>query len=194
MSDAMFIPVVNVTGQYNHLITRALIDLGMKSELVSLSVTKKNLEKMNADGLVMGGGPQRIDVEKDKLSNLSSLIKELEIPMLGICLTHQLIAIIFGGRAGPAKYPEYGPVEVFIDEEDHILKGLGKSFKAWETHNDEVLVLPRNFKILAHSEKCKVQVMAHKNKPIFGVQFHPEVVHTENGNMIFKNFIELCEK
>jgi len=190
----MFIPVVNVTGQYNHLITRALIDLGINSELVTLSVTKKDLEKMNAAGLVMGGGPQRIDVEKNKLGNLPRLIKELEIPMLGICLTHQLIAIVFGGKAGPARYPEYGPVEVFIDKEDQLLKGFGKSFRVWETHNDEVTVLPKDFKVLAHSEKCRVQVMAHINRPVFGVQFHPEVVHTEKGNIIFKNFVEACKK
>jgi GMP synthase (glutamine-hydrolysing) len=190
----MFIPVVNVTGQYNHLITRALMDLGINSELVPLSVTKKDLEKMNADGLIMGGGPQRIDAEKEKLGNLPSLIKQLEIPMLGICLTHQLIAIVFGGKAGPAKYPEYGPVEVFIDEEDRLLKDLGKSFRAWETHNDEVTILPKDFKVLAHSEKCKIQVTGHINRPIFGVQFHPEVVHTEKGNIIFKNFVETCKK
>ena len=190
----MIIPVVDVTGQYNHLIVRSLQELGVKSELVTLSVTEKELNDMGASGLVMGGGPQRIGSEMEKLDNLSNLIKNLNIPMLGICVTHQLIADVFGGKAGPAKFPEYGPVKIFVDEEDQILKGFRKSFTAWETHNDEVLVLPENFKNLAHSEKCKVQVMRHVKLPIFGTQFHPEVVHTENGKIIFKNFIEICRE
>ena len=113
---------------------------------------------------------------------------------MGICLTHQLIAIVFGGKAGPAKQPEYGPVEVFVDEKDELLEGFGKSFKAWETHNDEIKLLPEDFKVLAHSEKCKIQVIRHTTKPIFVTQFHPEVVHTENGTQIFKNFIRVCKR
>lgn len=190
----MFIPVMNVTGQYNNLIVRTLTDLGVKSELVPMTITKEEMKKMDVDGFVMGGGPQRIKTEWKKLGNLPKLTKEMDVPMMGFCLTHQLIAIVFGGKAGPAKYPEYGPVEVVVDEDDEILKDFGKTFKAWEAHNDEVTELPKDFKILAHSEKCKVQVMRHISKPIFGMQFHPEVTHTENGNKIFKNFIEICKK
>jgi len=190
----MFIPVINVTGQYNHLITRTLTDLGVKSELVPMNITSDKLENMKIDGFVMGGGPQRIDRDWRNLGNCPNLIKEMNLPMLGICLTHQLIAIVFGGKAGSAKYPEYGPVEVFIDERDELLEGFADSFKAWETHNDEIKELPKDFKILAHSEKCKVQVIRHISKPIFGAQFHPEVVHTGNGGQIFKNFIQICKR
>lgn len=187
----MMIPVINVQGQYNHLIVRCLNELGAESKLISMSTSIEELEKMDADGMVMGGGPQRVDVEIKKFDNLSKLIKQLKIPMFGICVTHQLLAIVFGGKAGPAKFPEYGPVEIFVDDEDQLLKGFGKSFITLETHNDEVLKLPENFKILAHSEKCKVQVMMHIKKPIFGAQFHPEA-DTVNGNLIFKNFLEVC--
>lgn len=190
----MIIPVVNVRGQYNHLITRSLTDLDVESKLIPISITKMELDAMKADGIVMGGGPQRIGYEEAKLQDLSNLIKELEIPILGICVTHQLIASVFGGKAGPAEYPEYGPVEVFVDEENELFEGFDKSFKAWVTHNDEVIVLPKDFKVLAHSEKCKVQAMRHISKPIFGVQFHPEVVHTENGKLIFKNFVKVCKR
>jgi GMP synthase (glutamine-hydrolysing) len=189
----MLIPVVNVKGQYNHLIVRSLNELGVKSELISMYVNIEELEKYGADGLVMGGGPQRIGSESKKFENLSNIIKQAKIPILGICVTHQLLAIVFGGKAGPARFPEYGPFEIFVDDEDIILKGFGRSFIAWETHNDEVLKLPENFKVLAHSEKCKIQAMRHIVKPIFGVQFHPEVVHTQNGSLIFKNFIEICK-
>lgn len=188
----MIIPVVNVQGQYNHLIVRCLNELGVESELIPMYIAYEDLEKMGIDGLAMGGGPQRIDFEIKKFENLSNNIKQLKVPILGICVTHQLLAMVFGGMAGPAKLPEYGPVEVYVDDEDQILKGFGESFIALETHNDEVIKLPENFKNLAHSEKCKVQVMRHISKPIFGTQFHPEVTQTENGNLIFKNFIEIC--
>ncbi|MDI6826718.1 MAG: hypothetical protein QMD36_06090 [Candidatus Aenigmarchaeota archaeon] len=102
------------------------------------------------------------------------------------------MAIIFGGKAGPAKFPEYGPVKVFVDDKDQILEGFGKSFIAWETHNDEVLKLQKISRSWHTPKKCKVQVMRHINRPIFGVQFHPEVVQTENENLIFKNFLGVC--
>ena len=190
----MFIPVINVKGQYNHLITRALADLGVESGLVPMDITKDELESLHIAGFVMGGGPQRVGRDWRKLGNTPNLIKEMNVPMMGFCLTHQLIAIVFGGKAGPAKYPEYGPVEVFVDEKDEILEGFGKSFKAWEAHNDEIIELPKDFKVLAHSEKCKMQAIKHVSKPIFGTQFHPEVVHTENGSQIFKNFIRICKR
>jgi len=126
----MIIPVVDVGGQYNHLITRALTELGVNSKLILMSTTKKDLEEMKADGLVMGGGPQRIGFEVEKLGNLSKVIKEAKIPMLGLCVTHQLIAIVFGGKAGQAKHPEYGPVRVYVDNKDEILKDFNDSFLA----------------------------------------------------------------
>ena len=189
----MIIPVVNVRGQYNRLITRALEELDVETKLIPMSITLKEVKEMNVDGLAMGGGPQRIGSEVKELDNLRDLIKEIDVPMLGICVTHQLIAVVFGGKAGPAKSPEYGPVKVFVDEKNQILEGFGDSFMAWETHNDEVTVLPKDFKNLAHSEKCKYQVMRHVNRPIFSVQFHPEVVQTENGCLIFENFVKVCK-
>jgi GMP synthase (glutamine-hydrolysing) len=189
----MIIPSADVGGQYNHKITKCLKKLNIESELVPLSITVEELTDMGADGFVMGGGPQRAGSEVDKLGNLPNLIKNLKIPMLGMCVSHQLMAIVFGGKAGPAKFPEYGPIKIFVDEEGEILKNIDKTFVTWEAHNDEVQILPNNFKILAHSEKCKIQAMRHINLPIFGLQFHPEVDYTKNGKMIFKNFVEICK-
>jgi GMP synthase (glutamine-hydrolysing) len=190
----MIIPAADIGGQYNHMITRCFKELGVESELVPLSITEEELTNMGASGFAMGGGPQRIGSEVHKLGNLPNLIKNLKIPLLGMCVSHQLMAIVFGGKAGPAKFPEYGPVKIFIDDEDEILKNIDKTFTTWEAHNDEVLILPENFKILAHSEKCKVQAMRHVKLPIFGLQFHPEVDDTKNGRMAFKNFIEICKE
>ena len=189
----MLIPVADIGGQYNHMITRCFKELVVESGLVPLSITVEELTDMGADGFVMGGGPQRAGSEVDKLGNLPNLIKNLKIPMLGMCVSHQLMAIVFGGKAGPAELPEYGHIKIFIDDADEILKNIDKTFTTWEAHNDEVLILSKDFKILAHSEKCKIQAMRHVELPIFGLQFHPEVDYTKNGRMIFKNFIEICK-
>lgn len=193
-SDTVFIPVVEVGGQYNHLIYRILTELGADSELIGLETSAKKLEDMGADGLVMGGGPQRIDKALNEFSTLGKAIKDSPIPMLGICVTHQLIAFVYGGDAGEAKNPEYGEVEVIVDKEDDILKSLSPKFIALQTHNDEVLKMPPKFELLAHSDHCKIQAMRHKLLPRYGVQFHPETVHTKGGPVIFENFIAVCER
>ncbi len=190
----MLIPVVNVTGQYNHLITRMLAELGVNTVLVPMSISEKELIGVGADGLVLGGGPQSLPKDLDKFGEIPTCIKHLEVPILGICVSHQLIATIFGGKVGPAKHPEFGPVTVYVDNEDILLKELAPNFTAWESHNDEVIVVPPNFEILAHSDNCKTQAMKHDARQIFCVQFHPEVIHTKNGRKVFKNFIDICHR
>lgn len=190
----MLIPVVNVTGQYNHLINRMLTELGVNTALVPISISLKELVGMSVDGLVLGGGPQSLPKDLDKFGEIPACIKQLEVPILGICVSHQLIATIFGGKVGPANYPEFGPVTVYVDNEDILLKEFAPNFTAWESHNDEVLVAPPDFEILAHSDNCKTQAMKHGARPIYCVQFHPEVIHTKNGHKVFKNFIDACRR
>ena len=199
MSDARLmhmvkIAVVKVGGQYNHLIMRTIIDLGEESELVPLSITLQELEAQGFDGVVMGGGPQRVADEQDKLGNLADILKNAKTPVLALCVAHQLIAPAFGGKAGPAAQPEFGAIEVFVDDEDEILKGMGPSFKTVQSHNDEILVLPKGFKVLAHSEKCKYQVIRHASRPLFGAQFHAETMQGEKDEVIFQNFVRICKE
>ncbi len=193
---ALFIPVIAVGGQYNHLIVRMLNELGAKSKLIPANSPLEEFQALEADGYAMGGGPQRVHeaVEKGEFATLSKVLNTIDVPLLGICVTHQLMAVAYGGEAGPAIKPEYGPTTVIVDQEDTILNGMGSSFTAWSSHNDEVQKLPPNFRSIAHSEFCKIEAMKHDSKPIFGVQFHPEVVHTQNGRQIFKNLLEVCLK
>ncbi|VVC04027.1 GMP synthase [glutamine-hydrolyzing] subunit A [Candidatus Burarchaeum australiense] len=188
------IAVVKVGGQYNHLIMRSVIDAGEESELVPLSITLHELAERGFDGVVMGGGPQRIGSEQDKLGNLEDIIKNSKVPVLALCVAHQLIAPAFGGKAGPAKQPEFGAVDVFVDDEDELLAGMGPSFKTVQSHNDEIIILPKGFEVLAHSEKCKYQVIRHATRPLFGAQFHAETMQGEKDEMIFRNFVEICRK
>jgi GMP synthase (glutamine-hydrolysing) len=188
------IPVVYVRGQYNHLIARRLQELGVESQLMPPSTPLEKFEAMGADALVMGGGPQSVrslDSLTDELRDASNLMTKIQLPMLCICVTHQLMATTFGGATNLAKKPEFGPVEVSVSDEDTILQGLRPSFTAWESHNDEIVKAPPGFEVLASSDNCNVQAMRHKKADTFGVQFHPEVYHTPKGVDVFKNFLNI---
>ena len=191
------IPVVYVKGQYNHLIARRLQELGVDSHLMPPSTPLEKFEEMGADGLVMGGGPQSVralDSLSDELRDASNLMTKIKLPMLCICVTHQLMATTFGGKTNLAKKPEFGPIEVSVSDEDTILEGLKPSFTAWESHNDEVVSAPPGFRVLASSDNCTVQAMRHEKMDVFGVQFHPEVYHTPKGVDVFKNFLKVVRE
>ncbi len=183
------IAVIANRGQYNHRIYRTLKYLGVEAMLLKNNIPLDELKDMELGGIVIGGGPFL-----EESGNSELIVKEFseEIPILGICLGHQILAKTFGGEVHQAEMGEYAEAEIFVDKEDSILRGVGPSFSAWVSHRDEVKTLPEDFIGLAHSETCKVEAMRHKVLPLFGVQFHPEVEHTPKGPLIFRNFIERC--
>ncbi len=183
----MKIYVVYNLGQYNHLIHRTLRDLGVESKLVDNTTPLDELR--DVDGLVIGGGPSL-----DRTGNCREYVRELDIPILGVCLGHQLIAEVFGGEVGKGKVGGYSEVEIEVVAEDEIFEGIPQRFKAWASHMDEVRKLPDNFVKLAKSEICEIEAMRHKSKPIYGVQWHPEVYHTEYGVDFYRNFVKICKK
>jgi len=187
----MKVYVVDNGGQWTHREWRVLKYLNVDTKIIPNTTL---LEEIDADGLVLSGGAPRIGTESVKLGNIGDYLDSGRFSVLGICVGHQFMAMHFGGETGAAELPEYGKVTVIIDSESRILAGIPKSFIAWESHNDEVKASPKGFKVLAHSENCSVQAMEHEAKPYFGVQFHPEVEHTECGEAIFKNFLEMCRK
>jgi len=128
------------------------------------------------------------------LGNCGEYLERANFPVLGICAGHQFMAQFFGGEAKPSKIPEFGKVELAITRQDTIFDGVPEKSIVWLSHNDEVTKLPDDFELLAESENCNIQAMKHKNKPFYGLQFHPEVEHTEYGEQIFKNFVKICEK
>jgi len=187
----MKILVIANRGQYNHRIYRTLKYLGIDARLVQNSVSVDDVAEEAPAGIVIGGGPHL-----NEIGNSSSIVEEFfeELPILGICLGHQLIAKLFGGEVRTADIGEYADCEITVDEEDEILKGIGPSFNAWVSHKDEISKIPGDFLRLARSEICEVEAMVHKDFPLYGVQFHPEVEHTPKGPEIFKNFIRVCTK
>ena len=188
----MKVYVVDNGGQWTHREWRVLRYLDVDAEIIPNTTAIEKLK--NADALVLSGGAPSISYEIYRLGNQPRYLNELDIPILGICVGAQLIAEHFGGKCGPAKYPEYGKTEVWIDEPDEIFEGVPPKIIAWESHNDEIKELGKELVSFAHSSTCKYQAIKHCKKMIYGVQFHPEVEHTQYGETIFKNFLRLVKK
>ncbi len=184
--------VVDNGGQWTHREWRTLRDLNVETKIVPNTISFDELVKEDINGLVLSGGAPRIGLD-GTLGNTDEILKKANFPILGICAGHQYIARFFGGEAKPAKKPEFGKIQLIILKEDTIFEGVPKKSIVWESHNDEVTKLPSSFICLAKSESCKIQAMKHKNKPFYGFQFHPEVEHTEYGELIFENFVKLCK-
>jgi GMP synthase (glutamine-hydrolysing) len=181
----MRIFVVNNYGQFNHLISRSIRER-VESKLIPNQTPANEIE---ADGLILGGGPTL-----ERAGRCADYLKKLDIPILGICLGMQLMGTTFGGQVAPGAIGGYAEVQVEMVNEDDILKGLPKSFKTWASHADQVVKLPQDFEVLARSNVCEIEAMKHVRRPLYGVQWHPEVTHTEPGQKLLSNFIELCKK
>ena len=179
--------VINNYGQTCHLIHRAVRDLGEDVELVKNTSPIEEILAKEPDGLILSGGPTL-----ERAGNCSLYVKELDLPILGICLGHQVMAQAYGGTVGKGAYGGYAAVEIEVIEENDILKGIGPRTKVWASHADEVCSLPPDFIRLARSNICEIEAIKHKTKPLYGVQWHPEVSHTERGNDLLKNFFEVC--
>jgi GMP synthase (glutamine-hydrolysing) len=185
----MKILVVNNHGQYNHRIHRTLHYLKIPSEIIPNSTAIEKINEKKPAGIILGGGPTI-----ERAGNCFKYVKELDLPILGICLGHQIIAKAYGGEIGAAGIESYAKIEINIKDENDIFKGIGDTMKVWASHKDEVRKLPEGFKILADSPICDIEAMKHEEKPLYGIQFHPEVYHTEKGPQLLENFYETCKK
>ncbi|HMK95417.1 MAG TPA: glutamine-hydrolyzing GMP synthase [Candidatus Limnocylindrales bacterium] len=188
--------VLDFGGQYCHLIARRIRENGVYSEIVAHDISPEEVkalgEKFNVKGLILSGGPS--SVYEPDAPEVNPRILELNLPILGLCYGHQLLAHLTKGKVEPAACKEYGTTRVSIDKPVDVLEGLGEKEKVWMSHGDTVFSLPSEFEVLAHTENCPVAAFRHKNKPIYGLQWHPEVIHTENGMRTLRNFIfQVCQ-
>lgn len=186
--------VVDNGGQWTHREWRTLRDLDVDTKIVPNTAPFKDISDKNVDGIILSGGAPRIGLQKE-LGNCREYLEKADFPILGICAGHQFIAQFFKGKVSPSKIPEFGRIELLLIKEGNaIFNGVPKKSIVWESHNDEVSVISNDFDILGKSKNCEIQAIRHKEKPFYGLQFHPEVEHTEYGELIFKNFIKICEK
>jgi GMP synthase (glutamine-hydrolysing) len=191
----MKVYVVDNGGQWTHREWRVLKYLGVDTKIVPHDTDPAELKKERIDGLVLSGGAPRVGLA-DSLGRCGEYIDQLKVPIVGICAGHQFMARHFGGVASPGvDGGEFGATTITLKESNpkDLFKGVPPTSTVWESHHDEVSVVPKEFDVLASSERCKVQAMRHKSRPLFGVQFHPEVEHTQFGAAIFQNFLEICK-
>jgi len=184
----LLIVIINNGGQYVHRIHRSLRYLGVSSKIIPNSTKLDEIEENEEiKGIILSGGP---DIEK--ADNCINIALNSKLPVLGICLGHQLIAKAYGGEIGRAESEEYAYSKIYVKNENDLFKNIPKEFTAWASHKDEVKKVPDCFEVLAYSDICEIESIKHKEKPIYGVQFHPEVSHTEHGSDILKNFCKVC--
>ena len=192
--DKEIIVIIDFGSQVTKLIARRIRDLGVYAEIYTPKELKKLKEFNNIKGLIFSGGPST--VTKKNYQSVPKKIFERKIPVLGICYGLQLIAKIFGGKIKPSKKRrEFGRAILFKKKSSLITKNFFHSKKlVWMSHEDAVIELPKNFKKIASTIDSKLTIIENSKKKIYGVQFHPEVTHTDNGIQIFKNFLFLICK
>ena len=187
--------IIDFGSQFTQLIARRIRELGVYSEIISHkhSFKIKNYEKIK--GIVLSGGPLNVyETNKIKFNNL--LLKK-KIPILGICFGHQLISKNLGGKVKQSKQREFGLVKIKQVGTSTLTRNFFNKKKisnVWMSHADEVIKIPRGFKIVAKSENAKYCIIEDKVNNFYGIQFHPEVTHTSNGKTLIKNFIfKICK-
>jgi GMP synthase (glutamine-hydrolysing) len=196
--DSKFILVIDFGGQYAHLITRRIREIGVYSELIAYSdiIEANILAEKNLGGVILSGGPSSVYDEGAPSLNktfIDSLV-ERAIPILGICYGHQLLAHLLGGKVEPATSREYGKVRLTVTDRKDLLKGLNKEETVWMSHGDQVVALPQGFDRIASTEICPNAAFRSRKTGIYSVQFHPEVRHTVNGMKILNNFVyNICK-
>ncbi|MCS6957289.1 MAG: glutamine-hydrolyzing GMP synthase [Aquificaceae bacterium] len=187
--------VLNFGSQYVQLIARRVRELGVYSEIVPYNLSAEEIKNKNPYCIILSGGPASV-YEKDA-PKPDPEIYNLGIPILGICYGLQVMVHQLGGIVERAQRQEYGRSKLYILKEDPIFKDLPQEFDVWMSHADKAVILPEGFESLAKSENSPYAVIRHKEKALYGVQFHPEVVHTQYGKELLRNFlfeVALAEK
>ncbi len=179
--------VADFGGQYNQLIARRVRDQHIYCEVVPFGKILEEAKKRNPQGIIFTGGPA--SVYADGAPSVPEELFELNIPILGICYGMQLTAHVLGGKVESPTYKEYGKVEVTLNKTSALFNGIDEKNTCWMSHRDYVSSVPAGFTICAHTKMCPAAAMENAAKKIYGVQFHPEVVHTPFGQKLLHNFL-----
>lgn len=179
-------------GQWTHREWRVLKYLKVETRIIPNTTPFDQIGQV--DALVLSGGAPDVASEAGRMGNNGEYLDRADFPILGICAGMQFMATHFGGSTGPAVRAEFGRTRLYVDVEDQLFLGVPKEFDVWESHNDEVKTVPKGFQVLAHSDTCQVEAMRSLDRPLYAVQFHPEVENTDFGMDIFSNFLRAVEE
>jgi len=184
--------VLDFGGQYNQLIARRVRECNVYCEVHPYTLSLEKIKEMNPKGIIFTGGPNSVYDEASP--RYERAILELGIPVLGICYGSQLMAYLLDGDVKTAPVSEYGKTEVEVDSSSKLFEGVQKSTICWMSHTDYIAAAPEGFKITATTPVCPVAAMENEAEKLYAVQFHPEVLHTQEGTKMLRNFLyNVCE-
>ncbi len=184
--------ILDFGAQYTQLIARRVRECGVFSEVLPYTADIEEVKAKQPRGIILSGGPASVLAED--APKYDKAVFDLGIPVLGICYGMQLIAYLLDGEVAACELREYGRTTVGMDRRDSgLLKGLKESSQCWMSHTIQVTGLPEGYQPIAHTGSCRFAAMVNEEKKIYGVQFHPEVTHTEEGRRILQNFLfDIC--
>jgi len=196
---AQKILILDFGSQYTQLIARRVREAGVYSEIRAFDMTEQKIREYNPRGVILSGGPESVSANASP--RVPACVFELGVPVLGICYGMQAMAEQFGGVVAGSHISEFGYAQIkqvgngglLHDIRDHIDEHGDGLLDVWMSHGDKVVELPPDFELIAETESCPIAGMAHREKPFYGIQFHPEVTHTVQGVRIFEHFVlEKC--
>jgi GMP synthase (glutamine-hydrolysing) len=182
--------ILDFGSQTTQLIARRVREAKVYCEIYPYNIPLEKVKARDPKGIILSGGPA--SVYDKEAPAVSPELFELGVPILGICYGMQLTTHLLKGTVEHSRHREYGPARLSIDDPCDIFHGLAPdpvTYQVWMSHGDRIEALPKDFVGIAHSESCPVAAMRHRTLPFFGVQFHPEVVHTEIGKDVIANFL-----
>lgn len=188
--------IIDFGSQTTHLICRRMGELGIEAKIILPKGALQKIKLFRPKGIIFSGGPS--SVYEKNAPTINKKIFDLNIPILGICYGQQLITHLLNGEVEPGKIKEYGPALISQTSNTNnktsiIFNNIPNKFRVWMSHGDSVIKPPKGFQYIAKTEDIVAGVIANEDKKIFGVQFHPEVQHTEHGMEILRNFLNICK-
>ncbi|EGJ34617.1 MULTISPECIES: glutamine-hydrolyzing GMP synthase [Moorena] len=190
--NRQMIVILDFGSQYSELIARRIRETNVYSEVLSYQTTAQQLQQLHPQGIILSGGPN--SVYDDGAPLCDPEIWNLGIPVLGVCYGMQLMVQQLGGTVTRAKKAEYGKAALLIDHPTELLSNVRDHSTMWMSHGDSCVTLPDGFEVLAHTQNTPCATIANYHKKLYGVQFHPEVVHSTDGLALIRNFVyNICE-
>jgi GMP synthase (glutamine-hydrolysing) len=190
--NRQIIVILDFGSQYSELIARRIRETQVYSEVISYRTTAAQLQLLNPKGIILSGGPSSVYDPHAPLCDPK--IWDLGIPVLGVCYGMQLMVKQLGGEVVKADRAEYGKASIFIDDPTDLLTNVNEASTMWMSHGDSCKVLPQGFELLAHTENTPCAAIADHQRQLYGVQFHPEVVHSVDGAALIRNFVyHICK-
>ena len=187
ITDKERVIVIDFGGQYNQLVARRVRECNVYCEIYSYKTDIAQIKAMKPKGIILTGGPN--SCYEENAPTYAKELFEMGIPVLGLCYGAQLMMLLLGGKVEKAPVREYGKTEVLLDSSSALFSNVAPTTICWMSHTDYISKVAPDFKIIAHTADCPVAAAECRDKDLYAIQFHPEVLHTQEGTKMLYNFV-----